>query len=474
MARYRPLDEFEAIMSCDQLVNVTWLLFRTWGTRVRFLPSLTGLVCVLWIVINVAATILVASLGLTYSLNPSPSLVNIDNGGLTSVANLSSINYAVNNGSDINYQGQLIAAQQYGITGQFFNVAQGINLEDAVGIGSINQDPTASGHYRYFFIDENPQNLNLQADAAISGRFIDSRATCSGFPVVAGAYGNLSYIIYSDDGRNVTQKVGGQGEPGAMTYISQLDSTCGPRCTQVKAFQSMYPLNTDGLGVVKEPHFFICNSTVTIVQDLIGSDIYSVGDDVQVPDQVARILAGAIGWTGSKSANSTEEAQTYAREAPECYTVDVNAIDIEAMVAVFSIATVAAIDDHGPRKTVPGGLPVVANILDLGRNWREAGSILAVIPTIHFLAMIAVLIWADKAIILDNSFLSAAKFLKPMMDRLQTKGNLMRGSDIVRKLENPRVKYGWRYTDGNVLHADIYEESTGVVVGPEFRAGAYD
>ena len=471
MARYQPLEQFDLIMGCDRLANVIKLFFKSWGTHVRFLPSLTGLLCLLWIVINVASTVLVASLGLTYSLEPSDKRVNIDNGGLTSVVQLHYITSA-----DTTHQSQLITAQQYGLTGNFFNVVQGIELSDAVGLGTINQDRHTPSHFRYWFIDENPLNADMAANAGISGRFIDSSTACSTYPVVDGGYGNLTYIVYTDSGRNVTQTIGSIGaqEPGAMTYISELTSTCGSRCTRVKAFQPIYLSNADGLGSVYDPHFFICNSTVHNVQEYIDSTVYDVLDNVQMPDEVAKIIAGVPGWSGSQPANSTEELQTYSRQAIETFNNDATVEGVEEMISSFAIATVAALDDHGPRKNISGADPVVANVLKVGRNWREAGSLLAVIPTIHFLAMIAVLIWADKAIILDDTSLAAAKFLKPMMDRLETKGNLMRGEDIVQILKNPRVKYGWRYIDGNVLHADIYEESMAVVVGPEFRSGVYD
>ena len=476
MARYQPLEQFDLIMGCDKLSNVIALFFKSWGSHVRFLPSLTGLLCLLWIVINVGSTILVASLGLTYSLDPSDKIVNVDYGGLTSVVQLAYISDASNSGEKITYQAQLIAAQQYGITGQFFQIVTGIELSNAVGLGTINKDRGTSGYFRYFFIDENPLVFNPVANAAISGRFIDASTSCDTYPVVDGGYGNLSYIVYTDSGRNVTQAIGsiGEQEPGAMTYISELATTCGSRCTQVKTFQPIYLSNADGLGVVHNPHFFICNSTISKVQQYIGPTVYDVLDNVQMPDNVAKIIAGVPGWSGSQPTNSTEESQTYSRQASETFTNDTTVEQVEDMISSFAIATSAALDDHGPRKNISGADPVVANVLKLGRNWREAGSLLAVIPTIHFLAMIAVLIWADKAIILDDTSLAAAKFLKPMMDRLETKGNLMRGEDIVQILKNPRVKYGWRYIDGNVLHADIYEESTAVVVGPEFRSGVYD
>lgn len=476
MARYRPLEQFDLIMGCDKLGNVIQLFFKTYGTHIPYLPSLTGLVCVLWIVVNVGVTILVASLGLTYSLGPSATEVNIVDGGLTSVVQLDFISDAGNSGNEITYQASLIAAQQYSITGQFFNVQSGIHLSDAVGLGTINSDPTTSGHFRYWFIDENPLNVDPSSYSSISQRFIDSWSYCDSFDVLEGGYGNLSHIVYSYAGHNVTQAIGSLAaqEPGAMTYISELTPTCGPRCTQVKAFQPIYLSNADNLGIVRNPHFFICNTTVTTVQQSIDSTIYPVLENVQMPDSVARIIAGVPGWSGSESPNSTEEFETYSRQAPECYTTDTNVEAIEAMLSTFSMAAVAALDEHGPRKNISGADPVVANVLSLGHNWREAGALLAVIPTIHFLAMIAVLMWADKAIILDDTFLSAAKFLKPMMDRLETKGNLMCGKDIVLRLKNPRVKYGWRYIEGNVLHADIYEESTAVVVGPEFRSGVYD
>jgi hypothetical protein len=479
MARYQPLEQFDLIMGCDRLANVIELFIKSYGSHIPYLPSLTGLACILWLVVNVGVTILVASLGLTYSLEPSSQRVNINYGSLTSVVQLAFISDAANDNKEINTQASIIAAQQYGITGQFFNVQKGLSYNDAIGLGTINvdPDPNKGGHYRYWFVDENPLNPDMTSEAAVSGRFVDSWSSCNSFDVLEGGDGNSSTIVYSYAGANVTQAVGslGEQESGAMTYISELTQTCGPRCTQVKAFQPQYLSNDDGNGVVKIPHFYICNTTVTEVQEDNGDGaFFAVDANVQIPDNVARIIAGVPGWSGSESPNSTEEFQTYARQAPECLTSDTTSAIIESMISSFSMATVAALDEHGPRKNITGGDPIVANVLNLGRNWREAGALLAVIPTIHFLAMIVVLMWADKAIILDDTNLSSAKFLKPMMDRLETKGNLMRGKDIVLKLKNPKVKYGWRYIDGNVLHADIYEETTAVVVGPQFRSGVYD
>jgi len=110
------------------------------------------------------------------------------------------------------------------------------------------------------------------------------------------------------------------------------------------------------------------------------------------------------------------------------------------------------------RKTIAKGeQPIVAQILQV--TWRYAGAILGVIPFIHFLTLMIVIRWANRAIIKDDSHLAIAKLYHTFLRQTGDRGCLLQGDEIVKALNNPEVAYGWRPSgeqDG-AMHVDVFE-----------------
>ena len=471
---YRPLSQFELIMGCDQQLNVLKLLFTARGGRYPFIPTKTQLFCLLWIAVNLAATILVACIGLTYSLDQSTTTVLTISGGITSVAVLSPIASTSENSTHSTYYTQLTAANQFGIGGQAFGVEPSLDHEDAVGLNWIYEDPDPNvyGHYLYWFVDENSESNDLD-EADISDRSVDATATCRAFPVIEGGYGNLSYIIYNDNGRHVRENIDSQGQAGAMTYISETKSKCGARCTQVKAFQAIYEGDDgddDSLDYVDTSQFFLCNNTVGLVQNVPDTDSSSY----EIPDLQAKILAGAIGWTGNPIENDTQEYQLYPRGSPQSPDSSAVVEGIEDIIAAFSMQAVADMDSEGPRQDVTGDEPIYADYLHILHDWKEAGPLLAVIPALHFLTMMAVIIWANKAIIKDDSCLATAKLLRPIVGQLGEHGCMLRGEHIIQELGDPMVLYGFQEMPSRLKHVDVFELGSGTKLERSFAEGDYD
>jgi hypothetical protein len=126
---------------------------------------------------------------------------------------------------------------------------------------------------------------------------------------------------------------------------------------------------------------------------------------------------------------------------------------------------------------VTGSQPNIAQALDV--KWKFAGTILSVIPAIHFLTLVCVITWANKAIIKDDSHLAIAKVYHSFLKQLGDSGCLLRGDEIVEFLQNPSVAYGWRNSrepgGEDSMHVDIFERGRDPPrVEERFKEGWYN
>ncbi|EXJ91063.1 hypothetical protein A1O1_04170 [Capronia coronata CBS 617.96] len=479
-AKYRPLDEFDLIIHCDSLRKVMKLF---WIARTRdrlwFYLNKTQWLCALWLGVNVLVQVLVALLGLTYNLTTSK--VPAEKFGQVSVANLTLIR-DIWGAENPTFDAQLGSANSYGIQGQdysFVNATppgQGtVPRYGTLGTPTIyaNEDWT---QMTYVFQDLNIWNPDL---SLISHRNITTTATCESLEVLEGGNGTDSYITYLDrNGERNTLDVVRVG-PGATTYVGVLNSTCGPRCTQVMALQS-----ANG-GTIPRPSFYRCENTISIVHS-IERYLYDgqTADTFQMPDTEARIIAGAIGWTGFNY--TPGDLYQYSRYAPESWWSPDSPADVGVIarrVMEFSIEAVAAIDSNGPRLTVSGWYPVPAQVVQV--QWRWSAAILGSIPAIQLVALICVIAWGNSAIIRDGSCLSTARLLRPVVERLGNRGCLLTGQEIAEELAHAKVRYGWREPVSDltfrneidphiVRHVDILDESEGLGDQGAMPPGLYD
>ena len=60
---YRPLETFDLVMGCDSLMNVVKLCWKARNQRHKFLPSLTQILCFIWLLVHLAVTVLVGIIG---------------------------------------------------------------------------------------------------------------------------------------------------------------------------------------------------------------------------------------------------------------------------------------------------------------------------------------------------------------------------------------------------------------------------
>ncbi|KAK5051425.1 hypothetical protein LTR84_003077 [Exophiala bonariae] len=462
---YRPLETFDLVMGCDSLINVISLLRKAKNSRNKWLPSRTQLLCLLWLLIHLAITILVGIIGLNYNLETSTDYVVLTK-GTVSILDLDAL-------ATDNYLMDLATVQSWGVRG---TVTTPLDW-DAELEYTQSYFSTYDGHTFYYFQD---LNANDGTTGHVTSRYIESYAYCHGYRVTEGQYGNMSYVVYHDGDKDVNQTIPAQPGPGGLLAISMFNSTCGARCTDINAFQAESLPTTqlddsDGFDLY-EARFFVCNNTVPE----IGDDTESVQPDYAVSDLTARMLAGMLGWSSAvPSADGKSLYMTYTNNSETGFLRTPNSTHVANLISSFTMGGVAFMDDSFAmsRKYVTStDRPIAAQYLHV--TWRFAGSILAVIPFIHFWTLIAVIYWANRAIIKDDSHLAIAKVYHTLLRGLGDSGCLLQGDDIVRVLANPMVKYGATNSrvDGGYLHVDVLQrgaEDIHPMDGP-FREGWYD
>ena len=464
--KYRPLAEFDLLMQCESQKK-TLELFWMARTPNQFWPNRTQLLCVLSVSFGLLLQVLVALLGLTYSLESSQSLET--SYGKVSICDLSSIR-DVWGEPNPSFYAQLGAANYFGIQGQDYNFVERPS-KSLASVPTLNYGANYST-IAYNFRDRNIDNPPV---AITTTRTISTFATCEQLPVVVGGYGNATNITYIDNqGLHVPLDVVRVG-PGAVTYISNLNETCGPRCTTVFALQSASNMESPDYAFIPVPSFFKCNNTIspvhnitTYIQPHQHASLYSMADEQ------ARIMAGAIGWSGFNF--TPGDRLQYVR-----YPLDTwwspphttSAFEIAERIMEFAIEGVAAMDFNGPRKIVAGWFPVASQAVRV--DWRWAGTILGGVTFLQFLVLCCVVQWSNGAVIKDRGFLGIARLLRPVMDKLGEGGCLLTGDEIAEELggKNYKVAYGFREpVGGEVEEADEDRAAEGDGVGATANAKA--
>ncbi|KAH7115892.1 hypothetical protein B0J11DRAFT_561430 [Dendryphion nanum] len=457
--KYVSLGEFDLILGCESLANVFKLMvislprseklpltralsgFERTRNRIsqKSTSRYTSILCMSWLLINVGAQVLVAALSLFWPVTPSQA-IPLTTRGIVSVANIANFDHL----TDIyKVATERASSNTYGITGLEYPVFE-------YPLNSSKQELAAlfrtviykrSGGYEYNFLNRNSDQPNAQY--LVSPRNISVNTECT--PVMTEPTYEMP--------QNSTVKFRYNGTwykypmnsivSGSISWNVKSNNACGPRCMEIVAYQRADP----ELGIMTNS-MFICNNTVSSIEQIQEFDklekeqlkyIYST-------DSFARVAAGSIGWTGWRRGNRTVETRVYPLGSATSPTYPVNAGDIENIVSRFTIGAIAAFDDHGPRYNIPNqkNRPVLG--LRLNAEWSCILALLGGICGLQLGALTALLAFANKSIIRDESLFSLARLLVPVVSRIpEDEGTNMKGDYIMNhpNLVGQKIRYGY-------------------------------
>ncbi|KAJ8107035.1 hypothetical protein OPT61_g9141 [Boeremia exigua] len=475
--RYVSLETFDLILGLERLSNVVKLMVISLPLvrRQKYLRKLrwfkdarqddtkwTWLVCLIWLGINVGSQVLVAVSSLFYPMDTSQSPL-LTYGNVT-VADLTRWYPAAENSTTLDLE----AAWMYGMEAIVYPEFAPNDTQNDLSILAGTPLYKHETSYEYRFFNRNP--VHQYSDYLLSNRSIYANATCQQVEI------RDKLFISTPDENAVEGRLPGEKEwtrysfpesaGGALTWIADTETACGPRCTKFTVLQTNL---TDGKSSITEPALFLCDSEVSGVKKGNSKrDITVLNDeDISVvfgSDFWAQVASGAMGWTGLFTDGwPNVQYRTYTQGSKWSPAHPVNATEVQDILMRFTIGAIAAFDDHGIRYNVTKQhvVPVPGQQLDV--DWPYILSILGGICAIQFAALCCLLIFANRTIVRDESFFSIAMLLSPVVGRIGKEGGGMNMSgDEIKyhpKLQFKKIQYSYREgKNGDPHQVDILWE----------------
>jgi len=367
-------------------------------------------------------------------------------------------------------------------------------LDKPIEVGS-------DGSWNYYFREFNPKPKNPHNNLAHkSKRYVTISATCEYYALVNGQYGNSSTVAYQNGTVETTlSEIAVSHTPSSpwsfleiltpcrtmapqqrlfppppatcitliprRTWINprsdlprNVQWDCGPRCARVAALQFL-DSNATGNG-----GFYDCNVHVSKVQG-------ATSPEHEIPDSIAAIAAGSIGLEGYSIGPNLWEYVRYTPDSPwSNYGVNPlsDATYMARIASRFAIGAIAMKDIYGLATAQAQGQIAWVGVL-LKVKWPALLLILGSILLIQLLLGCAVVAYSNTVFCKDDSYLSTARLLRPVVERLGPSGCAMTGKDIAHTLREYMV-YGTR-TEGDRHHLDLGHD---IPVVPHFPQGWYD
>ena len=118
-------------------------------------------------------------------------------------------------------------------------------------------------------------------------------------------------------------------------------------------------------------------------------------------------------------------------------------------MAEFALGSLASMAVRNPSVQTHGAVPILGFHLTV--QWKFTCALCACIVIVHFLFFAMAVYTSRLVIIKDDSNLSTARLLRPLVDHLGSQGTLIEGKDISRVIEDNGVRglvYGPRDDPG--------------------------
>ena len=478
------IEELDLALDCASQTKTLKLFFLySWRER-KF--TRVQVLCLLWIFVNLASAVVTGLLGLVQEFDPVTALVSrtgqvwvadlstiwsADGGTVSSVVNA----YGVQGGQDYTIQ-----LANDALTAHYPGSDLACEPSDKSVTNCIYANETDDfAAYRLTIL--NAKVLN-ETGATVSNKsdfYVESTASCVAYKVLNDILtDDTVYFNYEDDAGHPQKLYVENWSHGSVTYISDPKSSCGSRCTHVLAVQvQQNPADfTDPNEIlnITSSTIFDCNNTVSKVFDLNSNDDSAIFFD----DGTARWVAGAIGWTGfyyqiaNTSVWDTREYHLYSANSYWSPNYALNTRDltsgneiinnensyqnqpgVEALIQQFSMYALAALDDNGYQTLANSSLIPVSSV-QLVIEWNYAVPILISIPAFQLAFLVAVALWANNAVIRDDSMLSTARLLMPLLKHLNVEkenrrlsiGSVLSGEEIARLHPERDSRFFYGYT----------------------------
>lgn len=387
-----------------------------------------------WVLINIASQIAVATLGLTYNINPADTLA-VTKPGTVSVPDMSNIQ----TNKVLSTNSQAISALRYTANNYgLIALAYGYGGVDEIPKPGTLFDTDANLMYcnqnscQYIFYEATPDDLSYYQMVA-TNRSISTQATCQGWKVLKGGDGTQHTIVIGDANRTefTIPALNGASQ---TTFMVDPDRGSGPAWGHVLAFEAS----------PTDPWFYNCNVTVGAVTN-VENPVQEVGVNVTTLAASAIALQGYGASTFGVSTNSTRHFQFQSYPAESFYGAiqGGNVTGMGQVMASFAVGVVAITAQVNTNINAPGLLPLKGIRLDI-TQWLYVHLILGLTVGLQLLLAVIAAAVASRVTVRDHSCVGLAAALQPLLWRLDYNGGARMASEkrIFEKLGNSvRISY---------------------------------
>ncbi|KAF8536250.1 hypothetical protein BDD12DRAFT_851796 [Trichophaea hybrida] len=480
----------------------------SYGTSTKLLKHWIGkpkyfILLLLWVILGVGAQVVLSLLGLTFS-HESDGAQKTSPG----IVNASDLNAFYITSDPVDKQRPWFYEQNYR-SHLYGDISQVLGQMDDGGSIPIELDESmvdiiymnTTNSFKYYFNEYNYQ-LHGKTLKAKTDRYVTVSAKCVWSSIVQGQEGgtNETVIIYNGSSTTSEEHIWANSNSGRgttlyfnpnvhanetefailanETYIDPNQYLCGPRCglTYVYRFLHNDELNQNPLP---PGDFFNCSTTISTVYN-------SSLQQHTLPDSVAVRAAASIGsnaiWTPYPDEGMAYQLDVFSSASPwdNWYnlTGESAASSAEYNVARFAIGSIAVLDVNNPRIEITGNLPWIGVFLQV--KWQWVWVTLGYLLGSQLLIGIGTVIVANTVFCKDESFLSTARLLRPLMLRLGESGCAATGDEIAGLFGNTHLRYGVRRdAQGRnnldvLLDTPVVEEGGRVSKGMGFPKGYYE
>ncbi|KAG0641331.1 hypothetical protein HOY80DRAFT_742887 [Tuber brumale] len=458
------LREVDLILDLSSFQSV-WELMRISAGR----PVLC-FACFAWILLGVAVQIGVALLGLSYNME-NGSTVQLTN-GLVNITDMTYIYPAFHGDRSVepDYSVQQSTAHLYGDMATHFPAGVP-GTPDYVDYALLDLLDENSSEWRYYFRETYYVEKTGPAGLPTTktNRSVTVTPHCEYHPIVGGQFAgvNDTNVTISIGNRKVNIDWMQDWGSAATTYVNPGEyvsgaKICGPRCSRIYIFQwvdqTWDPPSQTG-------SFFNCTITISQVENANPLQPFH-----NMPNLTAEMAAGAIGLDGYVD-RSERQFVRYTSASWWGQRMENSTVFAELLVGKFAAGVIAAYDIYGPSVEAMGvqSRPGIS----LSVNWFYVSLTLGSILLAQLACGIFVVYSANSVFCKDDSYLSTARLLRPLVERLGNSGSTSTGFEISQTFARS-VRYGVRSggsANQPIHHLDIGED---IVKLPRFPEGHYN
>ncbi|EFY86922.1 hypothetical protein MAC_07039 [Metarhizium acridum CQMa 102] len=394
----------DLILQSENISRMVRLLYLSERYTLRFYV----IVCVL---INVAAQIGLACLGLTYNVNGADKIVPTIN-GIVSIPDLTSIqtNRVLSQQQQTPSQLQALnalrfTANNYGMSA----LASGVNYPvsfspptpgtlynpDTIAIGCDNTTACYSTFY-----ESTPENLPYYFMAA-TNRSISTTSKCQAFKVTRGGSGDFDNITIADANKTSFTLPTKNG-PDQTTFIVDPVNDQHVGWSVVSAFEASS----------SNPWFYRCNISVGPVVNAV-LEVHQLGDNIKLMAPAAIALQGYGASMGTNLSNHIQ-FQSYPAESLFGSPAGGDTVLMGVLTSIFASGVIWTTTQANTNIKALGRVPVQGITLDINK-WAYVHLILGLIMGLQLLFALISIALSNRVMVRDHSHFGEAALLRSTM-----------------------------------------------------------